>query len=51
MPFLEGRSCLAVRAVKGAGSAFTAAKWKPLTGEANGLGADFVGKGRGKNYQ
>ena len=45
MPFLEAGWRLAVRAVKGAGLAFTGAKRKPLTEEANGLGAGFLQEG------
>ena len=45
MPFLAGVG-RAVRAAKGAGFAFTGAKRKPLTEEADGLGADFGRKGK-----
>src|SRR5690242_20564025 len=44
-PFLEVPRRLAVRAVRGAGLAFTGAKRKPLTEEADGLGAGFDRKG------
>jgi len=46
MPFLAGSPRLAVRAVKGAEFAFTGAQRKPLTEEADGLGADFGRKGK-----
>jgi hypothetical protein len=46
MPFLEAVWRLAVRAVKGAGFAFTGAKRKPLTEEADGLGAGFLQEGQ-----
>jgi len=44
-PFLEVPRRLAVRAVKGAVFAFTGAKRKPFTEEADGLGAGFGRKG------
>jgi hypothetical protein len=46
MPFLEAGWRLAVRAVKGAGFAFTGAKRKPLTEEADGLGAGCSQEGQ-----
>src|ERR1700733_1816124 len=55
MPFLAGGSRLAVRAVKGAGCAFTGAKRTPLTEEADGLGARFPQEGHdaktGKDFR
>jgi hypothetical protein len=45
MPFLEVSRRLTVCAVKGAGLAFTGAKRKPLTEEADVLGAGFSRKG------
>jgi hypothetical protein len=51
MPFLEGGSRLAGRAVKGAVFAFTGAQRKPLTGEADGLGAAYFQEGqRGRRH-
>ena len=45
MTFLAAGWRLAVRAVKGAGYAFTGAKRTPLTEEADGLGAGFPQEG------
>ena len=46
IPFLAVAPRLAVRAVKGAPFAFTGAKRKPLTEEADGLGAGFCQEGK-----